>query len=66
MHTKDPTHSINNMNDRIVNSNPFMSDAPFLPDPLLKAPIKPIRQNITCDQNSQNVQDISLNINFDF
>ena len=26
MHTKDPTHSTNNANDRIVNSNPFMSD----------------------------------------
>ena len=23
-HTKDPTHSINNVNDRIVNSNPYM------------------------------------------
>ena len=43
-----------------------MSDAPFHPDPLLKPPIKPIRQNIKHDQNSQNVQDISPNINFDF
>ena len=66
MHTKDPTHSINNANDRIVNSNPFMSDAPFHPDPLPKPPMKPIRQNITHNQNSQNIQDISPNINFDF
>ena len=64
-HTKDPAHSINNANDRIIYSNPFMSDAPFHPDPLLKPPVKPIRQNIICNQNSQNVQDISPNINFD-
>ena len=66
VHTKDPTHSINNANNRIVNSNPFMSVAPFHPAPLLKAPIKPIRQNIACNQNSQNIQDISPIINFDF
>ena len=66
MDTSDPTHSINNANDRIVNNNPFIPDAPFHPDPLLRPPIKPIKQNLTCDQNSQNVQDINLNINFDF
>ena len=65
-HTKDPTHSINNANDRIVNSNPFMEDAPFHLDPLLRSPIKPIKQNMTHDQNSQNGQDINPNINFDF
>ena len=66
LHTKDPTHSINNVNDRIVNNNPFMPDAPFHPDLLLRPPIKPIKQNMTHDQNSQSVQDISPNINFDF
>ena len=66
VHTKDPTHSINNANDRIVNNDPFMPDAPFHPDPILRLPIKPIKQNMTHDQNSQNVQDISPNINFDF
>ena len=66
MHSTDPTHSINNMNDRIVNNNPFMPDAPFHVDPLLRPPIKPIKQNMTHDQNSQNVQDINPNIDFDF
>ena len=65
-HTKDPAHSINNTNDRIVNNNPFMPDAPFHPDPLLRPLIMPIKQNMTRNQNSQNVQDISPNINFDF
>ena len=65
-HTKDPTHAINNANDRMVNNNPFMPDAPFHPDPLLRPPLKPVKQNMTHDQTSQNVQDISSNINFDF
>ena len=65
-HTKDPTHSINNANDRIVNNNPFMPNAPFHPDPLLRPAIKPIKQNMTCDENSQNVQEINSYINFDF
>ena len=65
-HTTDPTHSINNANDRIVNNNPFLPDVPFHPDPLLRPPIKPIKQKMTHDQNSQNVQDINPNINFDF
>ena len=66
MQTTDPTHSINNANDRIVNNNPFIPDAPFYLDPLLRPLIKPIKQNMTHDQNSQNVQDINPNINFDF
>ena len=66
MHTTDPTHSINNANDRIVNNNPFMSDAPFHPDPLLRPPVEPIKQNIACNQNSGIVQDINPNINLDF
>ena len=50
--TTDPTHSINNMNDRIANDNPFMPDAPFHQDPLLRPPLKLIKQNMTCNQNS--------------
>ena len=66
MHTTDPTHSINNMNDRMVNNNPFLPDVAFHLDPLLRSPKQPIKQNMTCNQNSQNVEDISPNINFDF
>ena len=43
-----------------------MPDAPFHPNPLLRPPVKPIKQNMTHNQNSQNVRDISPNINFDF
>ena len=52
-------HTTNNANDRVIN-NPFIPDVPFHLDPLLRQPIK---QNITCKQNEQN---ISPNINFDF
>ena len=66
MHSSDPAHSINNMDDRIVNNNPFIPHAAFHPDSILRPPIKPIKQNITHGQSSQIVQDINPNINFDF
>ena len=49
----------------MVNNNPFMPDVPFHPDLLLR-PKQPIKQNMTCEQNSQNAQDISPNINYNF
>ena len=58
-------HITNNLNERMVNNNLFIPDIPFHLDPLLR-PKHPIKQNKTCGQNSQNVQDISPNINFDF
>ena len=59
-------HTTNTMNDRMVNNNPFILDVPFHPDPLHRPPKHPIKQNITCNQNSQKTQDIYPNINFDF
>ena len=56
-------HTTNNANDRMVNNNPFISDVAFHPDLLLR-PKQPIKQNRK--QNSQNEQNISPNINFDF
>ena len=66
VHSTDPTHSINNIISRTVNNNPFMADAPFPPGPILRPLIKPIKQNMTHDQSSQNVQDINFIINFNF
>ena len=59
VHSKDPTHSINNMDDRIANNNPLMPDAAFHPGPILRPTLKPIKQNVQCSQN------INPNINFD-
>ena len=39
IHSTDPTHSINNVNDRMVNNNPFMPDVPFHLGPILRPPI---------------------------
>ena len=58
-------HTTNNANDRMVNNNPFIPDVPFHLDPLLR-PKQHMKQNMTCEQNPQNEQDISPNINFDF
>ena len=68
MHSTDSTHSINNTDDRIANNNPLMPDAAFHPGPILRPPPKPIKQNLTHVQSSQNsnVKDINPNINFDF
>ena len=68
MHSTDPMHSINNTDDRIANNNPLMTDAAFHPGPILRPPPKPIKQNLTHVQSSQNsnVKDINPNISFDF
>ena len=66
MHSTDLTHCINNTSDSKVNNNPFILGAPFHPGSILRPPSKPIKQNMTHDQSSQNVQDINPNINFDF
>ena len=58
-------HTTNNANDRMVNNNPFIPDIPFHLDPFLR-PKQCMKQNMTHKQNSQNEQDISPNINFDF
>ena len=51
------------MNDRLVNNNPLMPDILSHPNPILKPPTQPIKQNMTHEQNLQN---INPNINFDF
>ena len=43
-------HTTNSTNDRLVNNNPFMPDVPFHPDPLLRPPTQPIKQNMTHEQ----------------
>ena len=61
MHTKDLTHSVNNANDKITNSNPLIPDGAFHPGPVYKPPPKPLKQNMIHAQNSQssNIKDNS-------
>ena len=62
VHSTDPTHSINNADNRIPKNNPLMPDAAFHPGPNFRSPPKPIKQ---IAQSSQNTKDINPNINFD-
>ena len=54
VHSTDQTHSINNADDRKPNNNPFIPLAAFHPGSILRPPQKPIKQNLTQVQSSQN------------
>ena len=68
MHTKDQMHSINNVNDKMANSNPLIQDGTDHPGPFYRPPPKPIKQNMTHIQSSQssNIDNNNSDINFDF
>ena len=68
MHTNDLMHSINNANDKMANSNPLIPDGTFHPGPVYRPPPKPIKQNMTHGQGSQNsnINNNNSDINFDF
>ena len=69
MHTKDLTHSINNMSVKMTNNNPLIPDVPFDPGPVYRPLSTPIRQDMSYPQSSQcsaRIENINPNINFDF
>ena len=68
MHTKDLIHSINNVNDKMANSNPLIPDDTFHPGPVYRPAPKPIKQNMTHAQisKSSNIDNNNSDINFDF
>ena len=69
VHTKDMTHSINNANGKMTNNNPLIPDVPFHPCPVYRPPPKPIKQDVSypySSQSSTSIEDINLNINFDY
>ena len=69
VHSKDLTHSINNMNRKMTNNNPLVPDVPFHPDPVYRPPPRPIRHDMSNQQGSQgssSIEDINPNVNFDF
>ena len=68
-HTRDLTHSINNMIGKMINNNPLIPDVPFHPGPVYRPPPKPIRHDMSNQQGSQSsssLEDINPNINLDF
>ena len=67
VHNKNLTHSINNTNGKMTNNDPLIPDVPFHPGPVYRTPSKPIKQDISYPQSSQNSNDIeNINPNFDF
>ena len=68
MHTKDLMHSINNLNDKMANSNPLIPDGTFHPGPVYRLAPIPIKQNMTHAQGSQssNIDNNNSDINFEF
>ena len=68
VHTKDLTHSINNVSGKMTNNNPLIPDVPFHPGPVYRPPPKPIKQDVSYSQSSQSSAsiDINPNITFDF
>ena len=53
MHTKDLTHSINNMSGRMTNNNPLIPDVPFYPGLVYRPLPKPIKHDVAYPQSSQ-------------
>ena len=68
VHSKNLTHSINNVR-KMTNNNTLITDVPFHPGPVYRPPPKPIKHNVSNQQgshSSSSIEDINLNINFDF
>ena len=53
MHSKDLTHSINNVNGKMSNRDPLIPDVPLHPGPVYKPLPEPIKQNISYPRSSQ-------------
>ena len=68
VHTKDPMHSINNMDEVMTQTRLLIPDVPF--HPACRPPPKPIRSDMSrgqeSSQNSPSSENISSDINLDF
>ena len=53
VHSKDLTHSINNVSGSMTNNNPLIPDVPFHPDPVYRPPPNPIKQDVSYPQSSK-------------
>ena len=67
VHSKDLTHSINNMIGKVTNRDPLIPDVPFHPGPACNPPPELIKQNVSYPQSSQSSTNIdNINPNLDF
>ena len=47
IHSKDPTHSVNNVDEGMMHTGPLIPDVPFHPGPTYRPPPKPIRSDMS-------------------
>ena len=70
VHSKDPTHTINNADTGMTHTEPLIPDVPFHPGLTYRPPPKPIRSNVPrsqkSSQSSSSVENINPDINLDF
>ena len=70
VNSKDPMHSINNVDKGMTHTSPLLPDVPFLPGPTYRPPPKPIRSNMPRSQESSqsppSPENTSSDINLDF
>ena len=70
IYSKDPMHTINNVNEGMTHTRPLIPDVPFHPGPIYRPPPKPIRLNVPRNQESSqsslSVENINPDINLDF
>ena len=68
-HSKDPTHTIDNVDAGITHTRPLIPDVPFHPGPTYRPPSKPIRSNVPGSQeslqSSTSIENINPDINLD-
>ena len=69
-HSKDPMHTINNVDTGMTHTRPLIPDVPFHPGLTYRPPFKPIRSNVPLSQGSSqsslSVENINPDINLDF
>ena len=70
VHSKDPTYSINNVDEGMTHTRPLIPDVPFHPSPTYRASPKPIRSNVPrsqeSSQSSPSSENVSSDISVDF
>ena len=70
IHSKDPSHSTNNVDEGMTHTRPLIPDVPFHPGPTNRLPSKPIRSNMPrsqeSSQSSPSTKNINPDINLDF
>ena len=70
IHSKDPTHTMNNVDEGMTHTRPLIPYVPFHPGPTYRPPHKPIRSYMPRSQkrseSSMSVENINPDINLDF